>query len=157
MSKKPLLIADPFPQSWGNIFTNQDRQRLEKIVSIKYSGDDKMADGVFDGALPDAVAVAGQIIDFLKNGTIVNAVNVPSVTGELLKKLGPYLSLGDQIGCLQAQLIKDKFDSIKILSSMLEMDRTRAMIADVGRSVEKDQCTLINGFEAERFAHPWDD
>ncbi len=60
MSKKPLLIADPFPQSWVNIFTNQDLERLEKIVSIKYSGDDKMADVVFDGALPDAVAVVGQ-------------------------------------------------------------------------------------------------
>ena len=60
MSKKPLLIADPFPQSWGNIFTNHDLERLEKMVSIKYSGDDKMADMVFDEALPDAVAVVGQ-------------------------------------------------------------------------------------------------
>ena len=51
-----------------------------------------------------AVAVAKQIIDYLKNGTIVNAVNVPSVTGELLEKLGPYLNLADQMGCLQAQL-----------------------------------------------------
>lgn len=60
MSKKPILIADPFPQSWGNIFTRQDLERLEKMVSIKYSGDDKMADDVFDGALPGAVAVVGQ-------------------------------------------------------------------------------------------------
>lgn len=52
-----------------------------------------------------AVAVAEQIIDYLKNGTILNAVNVPSVTGTLLKKLGPYLALGQHIGCLQAQLI----------------------------------------------------
>jgi len=51
-----------------------------------------------------AMAIAEQIIDYLKNGTIVNAVNVPSVTGELLTKLGPYLSLADRIGSLQAQL-----------------------------------------------------
>jgi len=51
-----------------------------------------------------AVAVADQIIDYLKNGTIRNAVNVPSVTGELLEKLGPFLSIADKIGCLQAQL-----------------------------------------------------
>jgi D-3-phosphoglycerate dehydrogenase len=31
-------------------------------------------------------------------------VNAPSVTGELLEKLGPYLYLGDRIGSLQAQL-----------------------------------------------------
>jgi D-3-phosphoglycerate dehydrogenase / 2-oxoglutarate reductase len=51
-----------------------------------------------------AVAVADQIIDYLKNGTIRNAVNVPSVTGELLEKLGPFLSIADKLGCLQAQL-----------------------------------------------------
>lgn len=61
-----------------------------------------------------AVAVAGQIIDYLKNGTIVNAVNVPSVTGELLEKLGPYLSLGDQIGSLQAQLTKGALKEVNI-------------------------------------------
>ncbi|QTA79614.1 D-3-phosphoglycerate dehydrogenase [Desulfonema limicola] len=52
-----------------------------------------------------AVAVAQQIIDYLQTGTIVNAVNVPSVTGELLEKLGPFLSLGDRMGCLMSQLI----------------------------------------------------
>ena len=51
-----------------------------------------------------AMAISEQIIDYLKNGTVVNAVNVPSVTGELLTKLGPYLSLADRIGSLQAQL-----------------------------------------------------
>lgn len=51
-----------------------------------------------------AIAVSKQIIDYLKNGTIINAVNVPSVTGELLTRLGPYLTLADRMGCLQAQL-----------------------------------------------------
>jgi len=51
-----------------------------------------------------AVAVAEQIIDYLKNGTIINAVNSPSVTGELMAKLGPFLTLAERIGCLQAQL-----------------------------------------------------
>jgi D-3-phosphoglycerate dehydrogenase len=51
-----------------------------------------------------AVAVAGQIIDYLKTGTILNAVNAPSVTGELLEKLRPFLYLGDRIGSLQTQL-----------------------------------------------------
>ena len=53
-----------------------------------------------------AVMVADQIIDYLLNGTIRNAVNVPSVTGEALEKLGPYLTLAEQMGALQAQIIK---------------------------------------------------
>ena len=61
-----------------------------------------------------AVAVAKQIIDYLKNGTIVNAVNVPSVTGELLNKIGPYLHLAERIGGLMAQLSKGAFKEITI-------------------------------------------
>ena len=52
-----------------------------------------------------AVMVAQQIIDYLTTGTIVNAVNVPSVTGEDLEKIGPYIKLAEQLGLLQAQLI----------------------------------------------------
>ncbi|MGB5156348.1 MAG: phosphoglycerate dehydrogenase [Desulfobacterales bacterium] len=61
-----------------------------------------------------ATAVAGQIIDYLKNGTIANAVNVPSVTGELLKKIGPFLSLADKMGSLITQLSKGPFKEIVI-------------------------------------------
>jgi D-3-phosphoglycerate dehydrogenase / 2-oxoglutarate reductase len=59
-------------------------------------------------------AVASQIIDYLKNGTIINAVNVPSVTGELLTRLGPYLTLADRMGCLQAQLTKGAMEEVVI-------------------------------------------
>ncbi|BBO66825.1 D-3-phosphoglycerate dehydrogenase [Desulfosarcina alkanivorans] len=51
-----------------------------------------------------AVAVARQIISYLTSGTVINAVNVPSVAGDLLKKIGPYMEVGDRMGCLQAQL-----------------------------------------------------
>lgn len=52
-----------------------------------------------------AVMVADQIIQYLSCGTIINAVNVPSVTGELLESVGPYINLAEMIGTLQAQLI----------------------------------------------------
>jgi D-3-phosphoglycerate dehydrogenase len=61
-----------------------------------------------------AVAVARQIIDYLKTGTIVNAVNAPSVTGEVLEKLGPLLALADQMGSLQAQLVSGPLQEVVI-------------------------------------------
>ncbi len=61
-----------------------------------------------------AVAVAEQIIDFLKKGSVRNAVNAPSVTGRLLDKLGPYLSLGEQIGILQSQLMDGPITEVAI-------------------------------------------
>jgi D-3-phosphoglycerate dehydrogenase len=61
-----------------------------------------------------AVAVAKQIITYLKSGTIINAVNVSSVTGELLEKLSPYLKLGDALGSIQAQFSQGPFKEIAI-------------------------------------------
>lgn len=61
-----------------------------------------------------ATAVAKQIIDYLQTGTIVNAVNVPSVTGEVLENLGPFIALGDRIGRLQAQLSKTPIKQVSI-------------------------------------------
>jgi len=61
-----------------------------------------------------AVAVANQIIALLTEETIINAVNVPSVTGDLLDQLGPYLKLADQIGTLQAQLISGPVKEVAI-------------------------------------------
>lgn len=61
-----------------------------------------------------AVAVALQIIDYLTTGTIVNAVNVPSVAGDLLNKIGPYMAVGDRMGCLQAQLADGPVRSVVI-------------------------------------------
>lgn len=53
-----------------------------------------------------AIAIVEQVIDYLKTGTIQNAVNVPSVTGELLVKLSPYLTLAERMGGVVAQLSK---------------------------------------------------
>ncbi len=51
-----------------------------------------------------AIAVANQIADYLVTGTITNAVNVPSVSGEILPKVQPYLELAEKLGSLTSQL-----------------------------------------------------
>lgn len=51
-----------------------------------------------------AIEIAELVADYLNNGTVKNAVNVPSVSGETLKRLGPYLTLGEKIGKFQGQL-----------------------------------------------------
>ncbi|MGD9290477.1 MAG: phosphoglycerate dehydrogenase [Desulfobacterales bacterium] len=61
-----------------------------------------------------AVQVAEQIIAYLKQGTIINAVNVPAVSGELLEKIGPLLTLGDRMGCLLAQLSEGPVEEVVI-------------------------------------------
>ncbi len=48
--------------------------------------------------------VAEQIIEYLLNGTIKNAVNVPSISAELMNTLQPYVTLMEKMGTFQAQL-----------------------------------------------------
>ena len=52
-----------------------------------------------------AIAIAEQIVAFLKDGVIQNAVNVPSMSSELLEVLTPYLTLGEKLGNLQGQIV----------------------------------------------------
>ena len=48
--------------------------------------------------------VAEQIIDYLLYGTVKNAVNVPTISPELIVILRPYAILAERIGSLQTQL-----------------------------------------------------
>ncbi|MFQ5666575.1 MAG: phosphoglycerate dehydrogenase [Candidatus Binatia bacterium] len=51
-----------------------------------------------------AIAIAQQIVNYLTDDVIQDAVNVPSISPELLEVLGPYLRLCEKLGSLQAQL-----------------------------------------------------
>lgn len=51
-----------------------------------------------------AVAVAEQMVDYLVNGVVANSVNVPSVSNEVLRELGPYLEIAEKLGRMHAQL-----------------------------------------------------
>lgn len=61
-----------------------------------------------------AVAAANQIIAYLLNDTIINAVNVPSVTGEVLRQLRPILYLAEKMGIMQGQLTQGGVKSVDI-------------------------------------------
>ncbi|MCE5274969.1 MAG: phosphoglycerate dehydrogenase [Syntrophaceae bacterium] len=52
-----------------------------------------------------ALAVAEQIVDYLKNGIIRNAVNAPSVAPDMMPKVKPYIELSEKMGRFMGQLI----------------------------------------------------
>ncbi|HXV84112.1 MAG TPA: phosphoglycerate dehydrogenase [Candidatus Binatia bacterium] len=57
-----------------------------------------------EAQLAVAIAVAEQMVDFLAQGVVRYAVNVPSVSPELLEVLRPYLTLGEKLGSLHVQM-----------------------------------------------------
>jgi len=51
-----------------------------------------------------AIAIAEQVASFLIRGAITAAVNMPALTPEQRELLGPFLTLGEKLGSLVAQL-----------------------------------------------------
>ena len=54
-----------------------------------------------------AVDIAQQVVDFLLEGVIRHAVNIPALSPHELEVLGPHLRLAEKLGRLAAQLISD--------------------------------------------------
>jgi D-3-phosphoglycerate dehydrogenase len=83
--------------------------KLEEVILTPHLGA-----STADAQESVAVAIAEQISDYLVNGTIRNALNVPSVPAELLAALGPYISLGEKLGSFQGQILKGGIEEITI-------------------------------------------
>ena len=60
------------------------------------------------------VEIAQAISDYLRNGIINNAVNVPNVDQRTLEALRPYLSVGEKLGRLLAQVAPCGLETLEI-------------------------------------------
>ncbi len=52
--------------------------------------------------------------EFLLNGIVSNAVNVPNVDLRTLSLIRPYLTLGEKLGKLLAQIAPHRFETLTI-------------------------------------------
>jgi D-3-phosphoglycerate dehydrogenase len=73
--------------------------QLDQVVSTPHLGA-----STDEAQLNVAIAVAEQMVDFLTKGIVRYAVNVPSISPELLAVLRPYLTLGEKLGSLHTQI-----------------------------------------------------
>jgi D-3-phosphoglycerate dehydrogenase len=61
-----------------------------------------------------ALQVAEQMADYLLDGAITNAINVPSVSAEDAQKLGPWITLSEQLGLFAGQLTETGIEEVTI-------------------------------------------
>jgi D-3-phosphoglycerate dehydrogenase / 2-oxoglutarate reductase len=73
--------------------------KLDQVITTPHLGA-----STDEAQLNVAIAVAEQMVDFLVKGVVRYAVNVPSVSPELLQVLRPYLTLAEKLGSLHAQM-----------------------------------------------------
>ncbi|MGH9327374.1 MAG: phosphoglycerate dehydrogenase [Terriglobia bacterium] len=60
------------------------------------------------------IRIAEQVRDYLLQGVARNAVNLPSISAEEYKKLGPYLQLGEKLGSFIGQIVKGGPTEVRI-------------------------------------------
>jgi len=98
-----------------------------------------------------SIQISNQISEFLKNGSIINSVNMSSISGSEKKLLGPYLDLTYKLGSFAGQLTENAIKAITIeyegTASMVNQDLlTRNIIHNLLGSFI-DNVNSINAIE----------
>jgi len=73
--------------------------KLEQVITTPHLGA-----STTEAQIGVATMIAEQVLDYLKQGTVRGAVNMPSVSSELMAAIGPYITLGEKIGLFQGQV-----------------------------------------------------
>ncbi len=97
------------------------------------------------------IDVARQMIEALKGGMVMNALNMPSVDPKVLEKLGPYITLGEKVGTFAQQLAPESVEKITIryYGKITELD-TLPLTNAVQRGFLREISDNINNVNAPK-------
>jgi len=90
-----------------------------------------------------ALQVAEQMADYLLTGAVTNALNMPSVTAEEAKVMGPWIKLSDHLGSFIGQMTDEPIKAINILYDGVVSDMnlealTCSAVAGIMKSVNPE-------------------
>ncbi|MEN8139754.1 MAG: phosphoglycerate dehydrogenase [Thermodesulfobacteriota bacterium] len=96
-----------------------------------------------------AVAICEQMADYLKTGTVTNAVNVPSVSADVLAQVGPYAALAEMLGSFHMQVASGSVEEINIefdgdLAEMNTSPITVSFLKGLFTPILKDAVNFVN-------------
>ncbi len=96
-----------------------------------------------------ATIIAEQVSDYLNKGVVTNAVNVPSVSDDVLAQVGPYISLGEMLGSLQMQMAEGGVEEINLtfcgeLSELNTNPVTVAFLKGLFTPILKEAVNYVN-------------
>ena len=124
--------------------TDHRLQTLPQVVATPH-----IAASTREGQELVGVETTTALRDFLKDGVIRNAVNVPSVSAEEFKRLRPFLALAERLGTFVAQMNDDRAKSIGV-RYYGELVNTRtdmildAVLVGLFRPILSSAVTMVN-------------
>jgi D-3-phosphoglycerate dehydrogenase len=98
------------------------------------------------------VRIAEQVVEYLKNGIAINAVNMPALSPEQYRELGPYAALADRLGNFAAYIASGNPHTVrlhyfgKIAASNTNLLRNAGLAGVLGRSTSH-RANLINAMQ----------
>ena len=95
-----------------------------------------------------AIQVAEQMADYLVNGAVTNALNMPSISAEDAPRLKPYLKLCEQLGAFAGQITEHAIKSVNIAydGTVTEVNTkplTQALVAHLLKS-QLESVNMVN-------------
>ncbi len=78
------------------------------------------------------VRIAEQVVDYLRNGVAINAVNMPALSPEQYRALGPYIVLAERLGSLAAQIATGNPKGVQLIYSGAIGDGNTHLIRNAG-------------------------
>ena len=95
-----------------------------------------------------ALQVAEQMADFLLTGSVVNALNMPSVSAEEMPRLRPYMRLAGQIGRFMGQLVESAIVSVTVEyeghAAALNLKPLTALVLEGLLSPQMETVNMVN-------------
>jgi len=96
-----------------------------------------------------ALIIAEQLADYLLKGAVTNAVNVPSVSDEVLAQVGPYLTLGEMLGAFHMQIARGGVKEVNVeysgeLAELNTSPITVAFLKGLFTPILKDAVNFVN-------------
>lgn len=100
-----------------------------------------------------ALQVAEQMADYLVNGAVTNALNMPSISAEDAPRLKPYMKLAEQLGSFAGQITEHAIKSVDIAfeGSVADLN-VKPLIAIVIAALLKPQVETVNMVNAAGIA-----
>ncbi|HJT88295.1 MAG TPA: phosphoglycerate dehydrogenase [Bryobacteraceae bacterium] len=98
------------------------------------------------------VRIAEQVVEYLKTGVAVNAVNMPALSREQYRALGPYVTLAERLGHFAAHVATGNPGTVrlvyfgKLADSNTNLLRNAALAGVLSRSTER-RANLVNAMQ----------
>ncbi|HEV2425402.1 MAG TPA: phosphoglycerate dehydrogenase [Terriglobia bacterium] len=96
------------------------------------------------------IRIAEQVRDYLVDGVVRNAVNLPPVSAEEYRRLRPYLVLGEKLGTFLVQIAPPPLEEIRIsydggvANLNTHLVKSAVLAGVLGRTLSDEEVNLVN-------------